>query len=69
MYYFFWNSLIIASINRFLNKSLNCFVKFTVNKVTIGTCNLVSVILNFAEYPALKKDSLQSNLIQNELYN
>ena len=40
----------------FLNLSLSCFVKFTlslVDKVTIGTCNLASVILNFAESPSL----------------
>ena len=41
-----------------LNPSPNCLLKFTlslVNKVTIVTCNLASVILNFAESPALYK--------------
>ena len=31
-----------------------------VDKVTIGTCNLVSVIANFAEFPAL--DKIQSSI-------
>ena len=51
-----------------LNPSLNCFVKFTlslVDKVTIGTCNLASVISNFAESPALRKmqSSIQFNFV------
>ena len=41
-----------------LNPSRKCFIKFTlslVDKVTIGTCNLASVISNFTESPALGK--------------
>ena len=52
-----------------LNPTLNCFVTFTlslIDKVTIGTCNLASVISNSVESPSL--DSLQSTLIQDELF-
>ena len=38
---------------------------FLVDKVTIGTCNLASIILNFIETPAL--DKTQSNLIEDAL--
>ena len=48
----------ICSINRSF-KSINqlfCQIALSlVDKVTIGTCNLPSVILNFEESPALDK--------------
>ena len=50
-------SLITFPIDSLLNPSLNCFVRFTlslVDKVTIETCDLMSVISNFAEFPALE---------------
>ena len=46
-----------------LNPSFNCFVKFTlsgVDKKTMGTCNLASVVSNFVEIPAL--DKVQSSI-------
>ena len=46
-----------------LNPLVFCFVKFTlslVDEVTTGTCNLASVILNFADSPAL--DKMQSSI-------
>ena len=46
-----------------LNPALNCFVRFTlylVDKVTIETCNLASIILNFGKFPAL--DKMQSSI-------
>ena len=49
----------------FLNASLSCFVKFTlslVDKVTIGTCNLASVILNFAESPSLHQSPMHFSI-------
>ena len=54
--------MIVVLIPR-LNPSLNCFVRFTlsvVDKVTMGTCSLASVILNFAESPVIGK--LQSSI-------
>ena len=49
--------------NDFLNPLLNCFAKFKLSladKVTIGACNLASIILNFAESPSL--DQMQSSV-------
>ena len=49
--------------NPMLNPSLNCFVRFilsVVDRLTIGTWNVASVILNFAEFLAL--DEMQSSI-------
>ena len=65
IYHLCRNSLIIVPINRPI-PLLNCFPNFTlslVDKVTIGTFNLASVILNFPESQALNKmeSSVQFN--------
>ena len=63
MSFFYRNGLIFDPIADLLNSSINCFVKFTlslVDKVTIGTCNLASVIFNFAKSPNL--DKIQSSI-------
>ena len=57
LYYFSRNNPITVPISRSF-KSIICFVRFTlslVDKVTIGTYNLASVILNFEESPAVYK--------------
>ena len=50
--------MIAVPIKRYFRSIIYCFARFTlslVDKVTIGTCNFASVILNFAASPALDK--------------